>query len=200
VHPEYGVLKGFQELLFSPWPWYVAGPMIGLVVPMLLLIGNRPFGISSSFRHVCAAFMPSGLQYFQYEWRREIWSLVFVVGIAIGGGVATAWLSHPGDVTVMAPALARELARYGIDPQQRLLPRELFSWTHLTSVRTLLVTVVGGLLVGFGSRYAGGCTGGHAITGIATFQRASIIATLAFMAGGFLMANLVLPVILRSMP
>ncbi len=182
--------------LTQPWPWYVTGPMIGLVVPMLLLIGNRAFGISSSLRHVCAACMPAGIAYFRYNWREGTWNLVFVAGIAVGGWLAMTWLVMPGTITPVTPAFAAELARYHIDPAQTLLPREIFSWQHLGTLPTLFMTVVGGLLLGFGARYAGGCTGGHAIMGLATFQRASLVATLGFLAGGFVMADLILPLLL----
>ncbi len=182
--------------LSQPWPWYVTGPMIGLVVPMLLLIGNRSFGISSSLRHICAACMPSGIEYFRYNWREQAWNLVFVGGIVIGGWVAITWLTAPGTVTPVTPAFAAELAHYHIAANQFLLPREIFDWQHLGTLPTLVMVVGGGLLLGFGARYAGGCTGGHAIMGLATFQRASLVATLAFMAGGFLMADLILPMLL----
>jgi uncharacterized membrane protein YedE/YeeE len=184
------------DILTHPWPWYVTGPLIGLVVPMLLLIGNRPFGISSSLRHICAACMPGQVAYFRYNWREGAWNLVFVTGIAVGGWVAATWLTAPGTITPVTPAFAAELARFHINPHQYLLPAELFNWHRLSSLPTLMVTVFGGLLIGFGARYAGGCTGGHSIMGLATLQRASLIATLAFLAGGFLMANLVLPLIL----
>lgn len=179
--------------LSQPWPWYVTGPMIGLVVPMLLLIGNRSFGISSSLRHICAACMPAGLEYFRYDWRANAWNLVFVTGIVIGGWVAMTWLSAPGVVTPVTAAFASELASHHIAANQFLLPREIFAWSQLGTLRTLVMVVGGGLCVGFGARYAGGCTGGHAIMGLATFQRASLVATLAFMAGGFVMADLILP-------
>lgn len=184
------------EFLTQPWPWYVTGPLIGLVVPTLLLIGNRPFGISSSLRHICAACVPGEIPYFRYNWREGAWNLAFVAGIVVGGWIAVTWLTAPGTVTPVTPAFAAELARYHIDPQQFLLPAELFNWHKLTALPTLAVTVLGGFLVGFGARYAGGCTGGHAIMGLATLQRASLIATLSFMVGGFIMANLILPLIL----
>jgi uncharacterized protein len=187
---------GLREALLGPWPWYVTGPLIGLVVPMLLLIGNRPFGVSSSFRHLWAACLPGDIAYFRYDWRAEAWNLLFVAGIAGGGWIATSLLAAGVTPTPIEPAFASELARYGISPGQQLLPRELFSWSRLDTLPTLLLCVGGGLLLGFGARYAGGCTGGHSITGLATFQRASLIATIAFMAGGFVMARLILPALL----
>jgi uncharacterized membrane protein YedE/YeeE len=57
--------------------------------------------------------------------------------------------------------------------------------------------VVGGFLVGFGTRYAGGCTSGHAIMGLSNLQWPSLVATISFMVGGFIMANLILPFILK---
>jgi len=188
-----------HDALLAPWPWYVTGPLIGLVVPMLLLIGNRSFGISSSFRHLCAAWLPAGLEYFRYEWRREAWNLALVAGIVIGGWLAVHGLTAPGTASRVSPAFARELAAYGIEPGQLMLPRELFAWAQLATLPTLLATVVGGLLVGFGARYANGCTGGHAITGLATLQRSSLVAVLGFMAGGFVTANLVVPWLLERL-
>ncbi len=190
---------GIREMLLAPWPWYVTGPMIGLLVPMLLLIGNRAFGISSTFRHVWAICAPARIPYFQYDWQKEIWNLVFVAGIACGGFVAMHWMTASGTQSMVTPAFASQLAGYGIEPGQYLLPHELFDWQQYASFWPLSLLIVGGFLIGFGTRYAGGCTGGHAITGIATFQRASIVATIAFMAGGFVMAYLVLPSILRAM-
>lgn len=185
------------EFLRQPWPWYVTGPLIGLMVPALLLVGNRAFGISSSFRHLCAAALPNGPAYFRYDWKAERWNLLFVAGIALGGFLAMRWLD-PTNGHALSPALVADLGRLGIavDPG-RLLPPDLFDWHRLLTLPTLLVTVVGGFLLGFGARWAGGCTGGHAIMGIASLQRASLIATLMFMAGGFLMTWLILPLVMR---
>lgn len=182
------------DFLRQPWPWYVAGPLIGLTVPALLLLGNKSFGISSSLRHVCAACFPSDIPFFKYNWKSEAWNLFFVGGILLGGLIMALWFSAPYDVTVH-PQLTKELAGYNIGTGG-LLPAELFSWQSLLSLRGLLVIVGGGLLVGFGARYAGGCTSGHAIMGLSTLQWPSLIATCCFMAGGLLMANLILPFIL----
>jgi uncharacterized membrane protein YedE/YeeE len=188
-----------RELLLEPWPWYVTGPMIGLLVPMLLLIGNRAFGVSSTFRHLCAICAPARIPYFHYEWRRDIWNLVFVAGIALGGFIAMFGMTAPETQSMVTPEFASQLAGYGIEPGQYLLPRELFDWERQTSAWPLMLLLAGGYLIGFGTRYAGGCTGGHVITGIATLQRASMIAAVAFMVGGFIMANLLLPWLLRVM-
>ncbi|WP_132053169.1 YeeE/YedE family protein [Pseudocnuella soli] len=185
-----------MEFLQQPWPWYVAGALIGLTVPALLILGNKHFGISANLRHACAACFPAKIPFFQYNWKKEAWNLFFVGGILIGGLLATQFLSDPNPVQV-APALLSELKEYGIEDHSKVLPKELFSTDALFTLRGLVMLVGGGFLVGFGARYAGGCTSGHSIMGISNLQVPSMIATAAFMAGGFLMANLILPFILK---
>lgn len=184
------------QLLQEPWPWYVAGALIGLIVPALLLLGNKHFGISANLRHVCAACFPAGIKFFQYNWKKEIWNFFFVGGVLAGAIIASQLLTNPEPVMVH-PALAKELAGYGITDHSSLLPKELFSWEALFTLRGLIMLVGGGFLVGFGTRYAGGCTSGHSIMGLSNLQWPSLVATVMFMAGGFIMANLLLPFILR---
>jgi uncharacterized protein len=184
------------DLLKQPWPWYVAGLVIGLTVPALLILGNKNLGISSSFRHICAACLPANIKFFNYDWKKEIWNFFFIGGIILGAFIAARYLSN-NEPLVLSEELTTELRQYGITPTTRLLPHELFSFNSLFTRRGFCVMVIGGLLVGFGTRYAGGCTSGHAIMGLSTLQLASLIATISFMAGGFIMANLILPYILR---
>lgn len=183
------------DFLKHPWPWWIAGPLIGLTVPALLLLGNKHFGISSNLRHICAACFPANIPFFKYNWKKEIWNLFFVAGILIGGFLVAQFLADTNAVEV-APALSAELRQYQIDDQRHLLPSEIFSWNSLFSLRGFILLVGGGFLVGFGTRYAGGCTSGHAIMGLSNLQLPSLIATICFMIGGFVMANLVLPFIL----
>ena len=185
----------FYEWITQPWPWYVAGPLIGLTVPALLILGNKSFGISSSLRHICAACIPAGIPFFKYNWKKEIWNLFFVGGILAGGAVAALLLANPAPVQVH-PKLAAELSGYGISNYNGLVPLELFNWSTLFSLKGMIMMVLGGFMIGFGTRYAGGCTSGHAIMGISSLQWPSVIATCCFMAGGFLMANVILPLIL----
>lgn len=184
-----------MEFLKQPWPWYIAGPLIGLTVPALLIMGNKSFGISSSLRHICAACIPAKIPFFQYNWKKEIWNLFFVAGILIGGFLAAHFLSDHAVVTVN-PKLATELAGYGITDYHSLVPTQLFNWPQLFSAKGIIMMIGGGFMVGFGTRYAGGCTSGHAIMGLSTLQWPSLVATICFMIGGFVMANLVLPFIL----
>lgn len=185
-----------MELLRQPWPWYVAGAIVGLTVPALLILGNKHFGISANLRHACAACFPANVKFFKYDWKKEVWNFFFVGGILLGAVIATVFLANPEPVQV-APALAEELKGYGITDYSRMVPAEIFSFESLFSLRGLILLVGGGFLVGFGARYAGGCTSGHAIMGLSDWQKPSLIATIAFMVGGFLMANLILPFIMK---
>lgn len=184
------------ELLRQPWPWYVAGVFIGLLVPTLLIIGNKHFGISSNLRHICAACFPANIKFFNYDWKKEAWNFFFVGGILVGSIIASTLLANPEPVKV-APALASELEGYGVTDYSNMVPTQLVSWESLLTLRGFILLVLGGFLVGFGTRYAGGCTSGHAIMGLSNLQVPSLIATISFMAGGFIMANLLLPYIMR---
>lgn len=183
------------EIIKQPWPWYLAGPLIGLTVPALLILGNKSFGISSSLRHVCAICLPSKIPFFQYDWKREVWNLFFTSGIFLGGMIATYLLSDPAPVKIHQD-LVNELSVYGITDFSSLVPNDLVSWGKLMTLPGTITMIGGGFLVGFGARYAGGCTSGHAIMGLSTLQWPSLVATICFMIGGFAMANWILPAIL----
>lgn len=183
------------DLLRNPWPWYVAGPLIGLTVPALLLIGNKALGISSSLRHVCAACLPAGIPFLQYNWRAQAWNLFFVVGIALGGLLGYQVLGHPGTLT-LAPETVRDLHQeLGLTDFTGLLPRELFALDNLANWKGWVFLVLGGFLVGFGTRYAGGCTSGHAISGLANLQWVSLVAVIGFFAGGLLTTWVIYPLL-----
>ncbi len=184
------------EFLKQPWPWYAAGIVIGLIVPALLILGNKHFGISANLRHICAACFPSNIPFFKYNWKKETWNLFFVAGILAGAFLASHFLTGTEPMEVH-PALVAELKTYGIYDHGKLVPPEIFSWDALFTPRGFILLVGGGFLVGFGTRYAGGCTSGHSIMGLSNLQLPSLIATICFMAGGFFVANLVLPLIMK---
>jgi uncharacterized membrane protein YedE/YeeE len=186
----------FIDWISQPWPWYVAGPLIGLTVPVLLILGNRSFGVSSNLRHICAACMPMNIPFFKYDWKKEAWNLFFAGGILLGGVIAAFFLSNIEPVAI-DPKLTTELAGYGITNREGLMPKELFNWSNLFTLKGFILMIAGGFLVGFGTRYAGGCTSGHAIMGLSNLQLPSLIATCCFMIGGFLFANIVIPIILK---
>jgi uncharacterized membrane protein YedE/YeeE len=181
-------------LVSGPWPWYVAGPAIGLFVPALLIVGNAVFGVSSSLRHMCAAVVPGKTEYFRYDWKAGAWNLLFVLGIFIGGLLA----SHYGAAQNVEISEQTRLAltKLGIHDFSGLAPRELFTWSTLPTLKGFVSIVVGGFLVGFGTAYAGGCTSGHAISGLADLQLPSLIAVIGFFAGGLIGTHLLLPLLL----
>lgn len=181
--------------LREPWPWYIAGPLIGLMVPALLVLGNKSFGFSSNLRHVCAAVFPRGIAFFRYDWKREGgWNLAFLAGTLVGGFAGGWLLRAPVAVSEQTRAALHTL---GLRDFSGLVPPEIFSWSALLTPRGLVCVVLGGFLVGFGATYAGGCTSGHGITGLANFERASVIALLAFFLGGLIGTYLLLPLVLR---
>lgn len=179
--------------LLSPWPWYIAGPLIGLMVPLLLWIGGRTFGVSSNLRHLCAAVLPARPAFFRYDWRKQgLWNLTFAVGIMLGGFLAVQLLGA-GTTPALSDATILALRDLGLGDPAGLLPAELLSWEALLTGPGLMFLIGGGFLVGFGARYAGGCTSGHAISGLANLQGPSLVAVLGFFAGGLLVTHLLLP-------
>jgi uncharacterized membrane protein YedE/YeeE len=164
-------------------------------VPALLILDNRMFGVSSSLRHLCAAVLPARLGFFRYDWKRTgLWNLFFVAGILVGGFLASQWGgSH--DVAISEPTRLA-LTKLGIHDFSGLAPREIFSWPALLTLKGLLSIVVGGFLVGFGTAYAGGCTSGHAISGLADLQPSSLVAVIGFFVGGLIATHFLLPLFL----
>lgn len=184
------------NFLRQPWPWYVAGPIIGLMVPLLLLAGNRLLGISSSLRHLCAMCVPAKIPFLSYNWRDHLWNIFFAIGLLLGGFIGGVLL-QPVHAMPLSPATIESLQQLGIAPQTGILPREIFSWNNLLTWQHLLIVAGGGFLVGFGTRYSGGCTSGHGIAGLSTMQWPSLVATILFFAGGIITANFILPLLLH---
>lgn len=188
------------DALAPPWPWFVAGPLIGLVVPLLLVVGGKVFGVSSNLRHLCAAIpVPERARpaFLRYDWKRAgLWNLTFVSGVALGGFLAVTLVEMPDAGQSISAATRADLRALGIQDFSGLVPDDVFSWTGLSSPAGLVMVVLGGFLVGFGARYAGGCTSGHAISGLSNLQLPSLVAVLGFFAGGLLVTFLGLPLLL----
>lgn len=183
-------MESLSAWLHAPWPWYVAGPLIGLMVPLMLVIGNRSFGISSNLRHMCAMTQPKavGVDFFQYNWREHNWSLVFALGTVLGGFFAGVVFANPDPIDLSVAALTM-FSYWDVPIGGGYLPPVLFDFRWLS----ILVMFLGGILVGFGTRYASGCTSGHAITGLSTLQLQSLLAVMGIFAGGLLASHLITP-------
>lgn len=183
-----------MQFLFEPWPWYIAGPLIGLLVPLLLIFGKQ-LGVSSSFRHTCAATVPASIPFLNYNWKDHIWNIVFVIGIVLGGFIGSEFLST-GDSINLSENTKESLSVLGITTGGSYIPEQLFGWEFFTSIKGFLFIVIGGFIIGFGTRYAGGCTSGHAIMGLSNLQLPSLITVVFFFVGGLLMTHFILPLIL----
>jgi uncharacterized protein len=181
--------------LAQPWPWYVAGPLIGLLVPLLLVLGNRAFGVSGGLRSMCAALVPGRSEFFRFDWKRAgAWNIAFGCGIALGGLLTALVVGAPEPA--ISEATRRTLSDLGIERIRGLVPTELFSWSALLTWQGLVSMIGGGFLIGFGSAYAGGCTSGHGITGLASLQAPSMVALVGFFAGGLVSTYLLVPLLI----
>ena len=185
-----------MDFITQPWSWYVGGIGIGLMVPVLLIVGNRHFGMSSSLRHICAACIPIKTEYFKYDWKVHQWNLMLATGVVIGGFIAAVLLKNPHPIAISVSTKA-SLAALGINDFSGYMPPELFSFQSLLSSKGFLLMVIGGFLVGFGTRYANGCTSGHSIMGMSLLSPGSLVATIGFFVGGLLMTHLLFPLFFK---
>lgn len=184
-----------MEAIYQTWPWYVSGFLIASVMLCLIWFG-KTFGMSSNLRSLCSIAGAGKLvPFFDFDWRSQRWNLVVILGAMLGGFVATHYLSSPDNVDLNPKTIA-QLAEMGIDaPQGKLLPDAVFGSEAMASPKMIAVLLIGGILIGFGTRYAGGCTSGHAITGLSNLQLPSLKAVIGFFAGGLIMAHFLLPLI-----
>lgn len=184
-----------MEYILQPWPWFVTGPLIALVMFMLIYFG-KTFGMSSNLRTFCAmGGAGKKVAFFNFNWRDQKWNLMVVLGAVIGGFIAHFFLSNPTDIHLNSTTV-EHLQQIGFNNAGKsLLPPEIYDWNAVLSVKGLAILLIGGFLVGFGTRYAGGCTSGHAITGLSSLQLPSLIAVIGFFIGGLIMVHLLFPLI-----
>ncbi|NQY30721.1 MAG: YeeE/YedE family protein [Flavobacteriaceae bacterium] len=182
-----------MELLNEPFPWHVSGFLISLIMLLLILMG-KSFGVSSNLRTICAALgAGKTCDFFCFNWKTTRWNLFVIFGALIGGFIAANYMSglNPPDIN---PDVIAELNTLGFESAgNNYLPLELFD--NLYSIKAICILLIGGILIGFGARYAGGCTSGHAISGLSNLQLPSLIAVLGFFIGGLLMIHLIFPFI-----
>ena len=183
------------EFIQQPWKWWVSGALISAIMFLLLFFGQS-FGFSSNLRTICSvAGGGKFVKFFDFNWRSQIWNLVFLIGAILGGFIARHYLSDGTPVQISENTIS-DLKTLGISAPTSAQPDELFSIESAFSLKGFLILAIGGLLVGFGSRYAGGCTSGHAISGLSDLQLPSLIAVIGFFVGGLIMTFILLPIIL----
>lgn len=184
-----------MDFLLKPWSWFVSGPLIAIVLLLLLYFGTT-FGMSSNLRTLCTI---SGAgkysDFFKFDWKAQRWNLTIVLGAILGGFIATHFLSD-GTTIKLNPETISDLALMNFTQVgDTLLPNEIYGWEAVLSLKGMSILLIGGFLVGFGSRYAGGCTSGHAISGLSNLQLPSLIAVIGFFIGGLLMTHFILPLL-----
>lgn len=184
-----------MEYILKPWSWYVSGPLIALVLFFLVYFG-KTFGMSSNLRTLCSLGGAGRYsEFFRFDWKAQRWNLTVVVGALIGGFIAVTFLSD-GSVIALSRDTVSDLEQLGFSRVgETLLPPEIYGWEYVLSAKGLAVLIAAGFLVGFGTRYAGGCTSGHAITGLSNLQLPSLIAVVGFFIGGMAMTYFILPLI-----
>jgi len=184
-----------MDIILQPWPWFVSGPLIATVLLLLLFFG-KTFGMSSNLRTLCTiSGAGKHAAFFKFDWRAQKWNLTVVIGAIIGGFIATKFLSD-GSIIELNPETVSDLAAINFTQVgETLLPNELYGWEAVLSLKGMLILIVAGFLVGFGTRYAGGCTSGHAITGLSNLQLPSLIAVIGFFIGGLVMTHFILPLL-----
>ena len=184
-----------MEYILSPWPWYVAGPLIALCMYLMFYFGKK-FGVSSNLETLCSIAGAGRLvDFFKFDWKENKWNLNFVAGLIIGGFIASQWLA-PDQTVALNPDVIQDLSQIGIqNAGSQYLPEEIFSEDAMFTLKGILILLVAGLLVGFGARYAGGCTSGHGIVGLSNLATESFIAVAGFFIGGLVMTWFILPYI-----
>jgi uncharacterized membrane protein YedE/YeeE len=184
-----------MEIFTQTWHWSISGFLIGSVMLLLIYFG-KTFGMSSNLRSLCSMTgVGKKVSFFDWDWKSQRWNLVVVLGAMIGGYVAIHFLSDSSNVAIN-PKTISQLEQLGFDaPSGKIMPDFLFSYEALQSPKIIAILLIGGILIGFGSRYAGGCTSGHAISGLSNFQLPSLKAVIGFFVGGLIMSHFVLPLL-----
>tara|TARA_R110000868_G_scaffold358350_1_gene620062 strand:+ start:141 stop:698 length:558 start_codon:yes stop_codon:yes gene_type:complete len=184
-----------MEFIVQPWPWYISGSLIAITLLLLVLFG-KTFGMSSNLRTMCT-IVGAGkyASFFEFDWKSQRWNLTVVLGAIIGGFIAVHFLSDGSPINLSENTIT-DLNSLGFeDVGKNILPSEIYSWKNILTLKGMSILIIAGFLVGFGTRYAGGCTSGHAITGLSNLQLPSLIAVIGFFIGGLIMTHLILPLI-----
>ncbi len=184
-----------MDIILQPWPWYVSGPLIALIMLLLVLLG-KSFGMSSNLRTLCTLCGAGKYaNFFKFDWKSQKWNLTVALGTILGGFIAVHFLSDGAPIALSETTLMNLNSLGFKHAGETLLPQEMYGWNALSTFKGMAIILIAGFLVGFGSRYAGGCTSGHAITGLSNLQLPSLLAVIGFFIGGLIMTHLILPLL-----
>ena len=188
-----------MEIILQPWPWYVGGPLIALILFLMFYYG-KAFGVSTNLETFCTIGGAGKVSdYFKTDWKTRKWSLFFVGGIIIGGYISSHYLMNSQAID-LNPETVSDLAKIGFaNAGETYLPPEIFATENIFSLKGISILIGAGILIGFGARYAGGCTSGHSITGISSLQLPSLLATIGFFVGGIIMAWFIIPLLFEPL-
>ncbi len=182
-----------EDIITKPWPWFIAGPMITFIMVTLILLGKN-FGLSANLRTLCSMCGAGKcVSFFDFNWKEQVWNLVFVLGMIVGGFITANYMNSDQSIILNDQTIALLESQGFKNIGNQYLPGEIFGLEALHTFRGLSILIIGGFLVGFGTRYAGGCTSGHAISGLSNLQLPSLIAVIGFFIGGLLTTHLILP-------
>jgi uncharacterized membrane protein YedE/YeeE len=184
-----------MDFILQPWAWYIGGPLIAISLLLYFYFGKN-FGASTNFETICTIFGADKVSdYFKKDWKERDFALLFVLGLIIGGFIAANYLI-PNQAIDLNPKTVKELKGLGFsNVGNQYFPDEIFSNEVVFSLKGFLILLVSGLLIGFGTRYAGGCTSGHAITGLSSLQLPSLLAVIGFFIGGIIATWFIIPLI-----
>ncbi|MDG1396817.1 MAG: YeeE/YedE thiosulfate transporter family protein [Polaribacter sp.] len=184
-----------MDFILQPWPWFIGGPLIALSLLLYFYFGKN-FGASTNFETLCTIAGAGKISdYFKKDWKDRDFALMFVIGLIIGGVISAKYLI-PEQTIDLNPVTVKELTELGFsNVGNQYFPDEIFSNEVVLSLKGFLILLISGLLIGFGTRYAGGCTSGHAITGLSSLQIPSFLAVIGFFIGGIIATWFVIPLI-----
>lgn len=183
------------HFIMNPWPWWFSGALIAATMFALLFFGKQ-FGFSSNLRTICTlAGAGKKVKFFNFDWKSQAWNLMFLTGSVIGGFVAKEFLSYQEEPAGISTKTIERLTDMNFQPPAGMQPSELMDWNNVLTIKGFLILAFGGFMVGFGARYAGGCTSGHAISGLSNLQIPSLVAVIGFFIGGLIMTHLIFPII-----
>lgn len=184
-----------MEFILQPWPWCLSGFLIATVLFLVFYFGKN-FGVSSNLETLCTmAGAGKYSNYFQTDWKTKKWSLIFLIGLVVGGYISHTFLLASEQINISSSTIT-DLENLGFNkPGSTFIPDEIYSFDSLLSIKGFTILLVAGIFIGFGARYAGGCTSGHAITGLSSFQLPSLIAVIGFFIGGLVMTWVLFPLI-----